>query len=95
MGHLEEESAWLAGSASVPASLPPLPFSALTELDKHILGFVKGNLLKILAHESLDWPLVPIRGYLLAQEIVLGKQTGLHWGRVQGQRPRTAVPPPL
>lgn len=85
----------LAGSASTPASLPPSPLPALTELDKHILGFIKGNLLKILAHKSLDWPLVPVRGYLLTQEIVLGEQTGLQWGHVQSERPRTAVLPPL
>lgn len=83
MGHLEEGSAWLTGPphTPTPGSLPPSPSLALTELDKHILGLIKGHLLKILADKSLDWPLVPVRGYLLAQEIGLGKQAGSH---VQG-----------
>lgn len=79
MGRLGQ---WGIGTASrAPYPSPahcPLP-STLTELDKHILGFIKCHLLEILAHEGLDRMLVPVRGDLLAQEIGLGKTGQTLW----------------
>ena len=79
-------------SAQPAGPPPPTPATAtLTELDKHVLSLIKSHLLEILAHEGLDWPLVPVWGDLLAQAIGLGEQgQGFH----RGSLPVAAAPTP-
>lgn len=43
----------------------------LTEFDKDVLGGVEDDLLEVLAHQDLDWVLVPVFRNVLAHKVRL------------------------
>lgn len=53
----------------------------LTEFDEDVLGDVEDDFLEVLAHQDLDWVLVPVLRNVLAHQVRLWAETRELHGR--------------